>query len=67
MKLLPVLTGLVFVSTFAVAGVMSEELIEPTLDVAKELAVAEQPVTETFGEKLESFLKFALLSLILII
>ena len=67
MKLLPVVTGLLLMSTVAYAGVMPEELIEPTLDVAKELAVAEQPVVETFTDKLQGFLHFAFMSLIILI
>ena len=67
MKLLPVVTGLVLMSTFAYAGVMTEELIEPTLDVAKELAVVEQPTIETFADKLQGFLHFAFMSLIILI
>jgi len=67
MKLLPVVTGLVMMSTFAYAGVMPEELIEPTLDVAKELAVVEQPAVETFADKLQGFLQFAFMSLIILI
>ena len=67
MKLLPVVTGLVLMSTFAYAGVMPEELIEPTLDVAKELAVVEQPTIETLADKLQGFLHFAFISLIILI
>lgn len=67
MKLLPVVTGLLLMSTVAYAGVMPEELIEPTLDVAKELAVAQQPAVETFTDKLQGFLHFAFMSLIILI
>ena len=67
MKLLPVVTGLLLMSTVAYAGVMPEELIEPTLDVANELAVVEQHAVETFADKLQGFLHFAFMSLIILI
>jgi hypothetical protein len=67
MKLLPVFTALVLMSTVAYGGVMPEELIEPTLDVANELAVVEQHAVETFTDKLQGFLHFAFMSLIILI
>ena len=67
MKLLPVVTGLVLISTVAYAGVMPEELIEPTLDVAKELSAVEAPEIHTFADKLRGFIQFAFMSLMILI
>jgi len=67
MKLLPVITGLVLMSNFAYAGVMPEELIEPTFEFANELAGVEQPAVKTFADKLQGFLHFAFMSLIILI
>ena len=67
MKLLPVVTGLIIMSTCVYAGIMPEDLIEPTLEVTKELSAAEQPAIETFADKLQGFLHFAFMSLIILI
>ena len=67
MKLLPVVTGLVIMSTCVYAGIMPEDLIEPTLEVTKELSAAEQPEIKTFSEKLHGFIQFAFMSLMILI
>ena len=67
MKLLPVVTGLIIMSTFVYAGIMPEDLIEPTLEVTKELSAAEQPEIKTFSEKLHGFIQFAFMSLMILI
>ena len=67
MKLLPVVTGLLLMSTVAYAGVMPEELIEPTLDVAKELSTVEAPEIHTFADKLHGFIQFAFMSIMILI
>ena len=67
MKLLPVVTGLVIMSTCAYAGIMPEDLIEPTLEVTKELSATEQPVMQTFSHKLHEFIQFAFMSLMILI
>ena len=67
MKLLPVVTGLVIMSTCVYAGIMPEDLIEPTLEVTKELSPAEQPTIQTFSDKLHGFIQFAFMSLMILI
>jgi len=67
MKLLPVVTGLIIMSTCVYAGIMPEDLIEPTLEVTKELSAAEQPEIKTFSEKLHGFIQFAFMSLMILI
>ena len=54
-------------STCVYAGIMPEDLIEPTLEVTKELSAAEQPEIKTFSEKLHGFIQFAFMSLMILI
>ena len=67
MKLLPVVTGLVIMSTCVYAGIMPEDLIDPTLEVTKELSPTEQPTIQTFSDKLHGFIQFAFMSLMILI
>jgi hypothetical protein len=67
MKLLPVVTGLMIMSTCVYAGIMPEDLIDPTLEVTKELTAAEQPAMQTFSDKLHGLIQFAFMSLMILI
>ena len=67
MKHIVVLSALIMMSTLAHAGVMTEDLILPSAEATKgviDQAIISEP---TFQEKLDGFLQFVMMSLLVLI
>ena len=67
MKHIVVLSALIMTSTLVHAGVMPEDLMLPSVETTKE--VIDQVITTepTFQEKLDGFLQFVMMSLLVLI
>ena len=67
MKHIVVLSALIMMSTLAHAGVMPEDLMLPSIEATNEVidqAIISEP---TFQEKLDGFLQFVMMSLLVLI
>ena len=67
MKHIIVLSALIMMSTLAHAGVMPEDLMLPSAEATKEVIDPAVILEPTFQEKLDGFLQFLMMSLLVLI
>ena len=67
MKHIVVLTALIMMSTLAHAGVMPEDLMLTSVEATNEVIDQAMLLEPTFQEKLDGFLQFVMMSLLVLI
>ena len=67
MKHIVVLSALIMMSTLVHAGVMPEDLMLPSAETTKEVSIKRSFSEPTFQEKLDGFLQFVMMSLLVLI